>query len=597
MPRFLAILWLLGAVGAGSVRPAHAEAEACASCDPAGLVEQARAEMQRAIWWQGFEMDPAFPEPESALFAAAEESAHGRTARALPHARSAAARCFLSGREECAETYALLAELQLTAGAGEEAEEREALAFLSLVPWEALSTAQCQRAAVLRYRLAERLTPRRAQPAWADRCGALGKTGELGYRAAKAALIRGDAPEALARLELLRRHGSEHVLRSAYLVAVSQVVSGDLKTAMDGFEALFRAPPDPERRPEEQDARILAGLQLARLWREAGDKERALDVYREIPGRATARPEALLEGAVVAASLGDLGSARLYLETLEEHYPGRVPSLEVKRLSASVAVVDGDEDTARDTFRLLTEAGTRLRERYFDKPAGLEAELRADPSLGGLLDPAPASRLFAVEDALRDAQEQLADGRARVAALRALLEGEGPVGPLRDALEQLEGADALLRRAERLSARKAAAGTRLAGPAEAALRTARETAALRAELGRHMDETRAALARQTKAIAARLGALVAELDGQEASLEATLAATAPELKALRGLLFARARAAVERLEMSADVGDIELAWRKKQRATLEIERVHAEYDDALGTLAADEGEAKAEVAR
>src|SRR5690606_9590848 len=97
-----------------------------------------------------------------------------------------------------------------------------------------------------------------------------------------------------------------------------------------------------------------------------------------------------------------------------------------------------------------------------------EERMRADPSLGGLVNPSDTQRLLALEDALAVMAERVADGRAQIAAVRAALERGEVGGTLDDALEELEGADALLRQLDgRTSA--AAASPRVAGPAQAAL--------------------------------------------------------------------------------------------------------------------------------
>lgn len=574
---------------------AAGSAETCATCDPARLLAQAREALEQARRWhipEGGSLSPVPP-----LLAAEERAQAGLAGDALGLGRAAASRCLLQGAEGCAETFALLAELTLATRAGTAGAADEALAYLSLLPYEDLSGALCVRAATLRFRLSEQHGVGRARPSWADRCGGLGQAGEVGYRAAKAALVQGALDDAERRLEEVRAAGGLFAVRSLYLLAALHVARGELTAAERAFREVMELPPAAHRSEEEDDARALAALQLARLARERGDLAGARELYQAVPAGSLGRKEALLEVAVVSAHLGDLGAARAYLDALEAYAPDLGDQLEVRRLRANLAVVDGDEEEALATFRELTVVGRRAREALTSAGSALEARLREDPSLGGLLDPEAARALIAVEDDLAAAEALLDESAARARAIEASLREGGPDGPAKRALEQLEGADALLLRAERLLVVREVRGQRLAGPAQAALALARDARALRAELDREMARALAHRAAERSALERELSRAQRELDSASVAFRALVEGTRDDLAQLRRHLYERAERVVERLEMSEDIGELELAARRKRRATLEVERVRREYDQSMATLVSDVGEGKDAVGR
>jgi tetratricopeptide (TPR) repeat protein len=351
------------------------------------------------------------------------------------------------------------------------------LAWLALVPYEDLSMRQCEDATVLRYRVAEKRSPRRAESSWADRCGGAGKGGELGYRAAKADLIRGNTQAARTRLEALRARGSGYVVRAHYLFAVAELVEGRTESARDGFAAIMALPPARERTEGEDDARILAGLQLARVERNLGRYDAALAAYQSVPSLSSPRKDALLEGAVVAAHTGDLGAARNYLDALPRYAPDLARSIEMKRVRVQLAMLDDDEETALASFKELSALGRELKTTLL--AGDVRARLRDDPSLGGLLDEREASRLVALGGEIERLGPLFATATREAEAARAKLEREGPSGPVKEALDDAREADLLLRRAEGLIGRAAQDGVRIAGPERAAMKTASRAWAVR----------------------------------------------------------------------------------------------------------------------
>lgn len=590
----LALSWLLAAltaVGALAARPGSAhDGEPCARCDPEQILAEVETILDRVSAWQLTTAEPGSPPAEPALLSALESAHAGQGEVAFRLARQAAARCFLRGERFCGEALPLLAERMVAEKPEDPATREEALALLSLVPWEALSSQACEKGMILRYRLAELSGPRVARSSWADGCGAVGRSGELGYRAAKAALLGGTLADAAARLEQVRLRSESHVVRSTYLLAVLRVAEGRLSEAEALFARVLALSPEPLRRQEEDDARVLAALQLARLARERDAPKEALDLYRAVPAGGVGRDEALLEGAVVAAHLGDLGAARLYLDSLLGYRPDAGQRLDVHRLRASLVLLDDDEAIARQTFRELTEIGREVRARYLTPAApgtpSLEERMRADPSLGGLVDASDTRRLLALEDSLAVMAERIADGRAQIAAVRAALERGEVGGTLDDALLELEGADALLRQLDgRVSG--VSSSPRLAGPARAALRTEREAARLRKRLEAVLTEVKRAREDREGLVRARLAEVEAELDEAAGRLDALAGVARGELEGLRAALLASADEVASALEMSEDVGDLEIHWRKKQLATLEVERAVREYDQEKKALNAD----------
>lgn len=581
------------------VRAAHArEDRACERCDPAITVQQARDAMDRAVAFRLPSGDPALPDALPWVLRAWSDAELGLGSRAAPLSRQAAARCLLTGGPGCGDALLLVAEQTLLERAGDADGEQLALAYLELVPWHSLSRARCVEGVVLRYRLSERFVPRRARAAWADACGPLGEGGEVGYRAAKAALLRGELAEAERRLALLARAGSQHVVRARYLEAVVRVAQNRPEAAIAAFAAVLQLPVEGRRSPAEDDARMLAALQLARLARDAGDRELAQELYSAVPPFSLGRAEALLEGAVVAGQRGDFGRVRLYLDALEQYRPQIRQQLAAVRLRANVAVVDGEELTARATFRELTRIGRDVRARWLTgSPAEVGARLRLDPTLGGLLDEEKVRELLTLQDDLTWAREELAAGEARLVALRAALDDGAFATDLDAAIEELEAASALLRQAEPLiGARERAGSKRLAGPAEAALALAREAGQVRSEIAFHLDRLRRARARRRARIEERAQGVAQELARTRAQLQTVEPVLREDMARLESMLVARADEVAEDLELAEEVGELELRWRAKQRATLEVARVRKEYDEEKLELATstDRGQARVE---
>jgi TolA-binding protein len=561
--------------------------ESCATCNPDRLIDLAEQSMAAGLSWHL--VDGQLPEDLASIqaFSALERAEAGDLGAAQPFALQAATTCMLAGRGGCSEALALLAEAAVTS---DEAYD-DALAWLSLVPYEELTPRQCVGAVTLRYRLAEKKRPRSAEASWADRCGAQGGLDESGYRAAKAALLRGELDDAERRIARLRAFGTSYAVRAQYLYAVARTARGDLEGAREAFAAITVLPPSRYRSQDEDDARALAWLQLARIERERDDNGAALAAYRSVPSLHPARPSALVEGAVVAAHVGDLGAARNYLEALPRYRPDARTNVDVSRLLATLAVVDGDEETARATFASLAAEGQRLREeRLSDAAPPLRAQLEGDPSLGGILDPTRAARLLALEREIADLAPIVEEGRRDIVQIRKKLNDGGPNGPLKDALTMLREADHLLRRAEGLIGLIEKKGVRLAGPEGPATMTARRARSVRQTL----DAAIASVALQQAALTARAMRI---LDDTERDLDAA----SERLDRLRDLgdeivddglmlLAQRADSTVRQLEMSEDIGMMEILWQRKQRATLEVQRVHTEYTEGRATLKSDTGE-------
>jgi tetratricopeptide (TPR) repeat protein len=561
--------------------------ESCATCNPDRLIDLAEQTMAAALSWHL--VDGELPEDLAAIQAmsALELAEGGDLGAARPFAIQAATTCMLSGRGGCSEALAVLAEAAVTSDDAYD----EALAWLSLVPYEDMTPRQCVGAVTLRFRLAERKRPRSAEASWADRCGVQGGLDEPGYRAAKAALLRGELDDAERRIARLRAFGTSYAVRAQYLYAVARTARGDLAGAREAFTAITVLPPSRYRSQDEDDARALAWLQLARIERERDDHEAALAAYRSVPSLHPARPAALVEGAVVAAHTGDLGAARNYLEALPRYRPDARTNVDVARLLASLAVVDGDEETARATFAALAAEGVRLREeRLSDAAPPFRAQLESDPSLGGILDPVRAARLLALEREIAELVPVVEEGRRDVAFVRAKLSEGGPNGPLKDALIMLREADHLLRRAEGLIGLVEKRGVTLAGPEGAATTTARRAHTARQTL----DAAIARVAAQQAAVTARALRI---LDDTERDLDAA-SERLSQLRALGDeivddgltLLASRADTTVRQLEMSEDIGMMEILWQRKLRATLEVQRVHTEYTEGRATLKSDTGE-------
>jgi tetratricopeptide (TPR) repeat protein len=572
-----------------AVAPAAAQAPTCEACSPETLVEQSERALIEATRFQLQAGRLPRDRPAVFLVAARSYAEIGQPDQALPLAQRAASECILTGDEGgCAETIAFLAELTLNKAAGDEDLEDEALAYLSLLPYEKLSGTQCAEAVSLRYRLSERRSPRAASASWADRCGALGRIGEPGYRAAKAAVLTGEFEGAEKRLEHLRAFSSEYAIRSTYLFAVIHVARGHVNAAQKAFSAIVALPASGLRSEEEDDARVLAALQLGRIERERGEYEAALAAYRQVPSLSQPRADALLEGAVVAAHIGEMGTAQNYLQALPRYNPQVNRQLDMNRLLANLAILNGQDEDALATFKTLTALGDKARAETFGPGApDPKARLNEDPTLNGLLDPRDAERLVALEEEMARLQAFLDEQRGQLAQVQQVLDDGGPSGPLKRALDKLEGADVLLRRAENLLAQREAAGIKVAGPAESALGGFRHARSLRVRLDRALIEVRQQFKEQRAMLFARLAEVEAEVGGTERTMAALEGEAAEVFTRRRELLVQRAENVVHRLEMAEDVGMMELSWQRKRRATVALEKVNEEYNRNTASLKVD----------
>lgn len=589
MHRLFALLIVTTAAAPSVHAQDNTEALTCASCDPQQWIDMAREEMGRALYWDLSGGDTASSTPGYLTVMAEYHARLGTTEETLRYARAAAASCVLSGESACRETMALLGELTAAASAGDEKLETEALAYLSLVPYDALSPTDCASALTLRYRLNELHTPRLANPKWADNCGNLGRVGEVGYRAAKAALIRGEWDDAAVRLDRLRAFGHGFNVRASYFRGVLAVARDQPNRATRLFEAIVNLPPDRYRTEEEDDARILAALQLARLYRMEGRYEDAIETYRRVPSRSAPRADAILESAVVAAHMGNLHTARAYLDALAVLDPQAGERLEVRRLRANLAVIDGDPAAALETFRDLTALGRKKRQEIFAGAVPPDELLKEDPTLGGLLEGEGATRVAQLEKELGETAAALEDIQSRLEDITALVK-KGRKGPLERAIERLEEADAMLRRAERTVAQRQRDGVKLAGPATPALKAEREARALRSQLNRHLMRLRLAKREQDQRLATQLDSLRNETKRAHILLATTQEDGADTFAGARKALVARADELVMHLEMSEDVGMMELAWRKKRDAELEVKRVRDDFEAAKASLQSDANE-------
>jgi hypothetical protein len=544
---------------------AQADANECASCDPQAMIDRARADLDRAFAW---DLPQGGDAVVDALVAAEQTAAAGETKIAAHLAQKAAAACLVGGGGACMDSIELLAELE--DGAGDFSDE-DIAAMLSLAPGKKLTPSTCARAAVLRFRLAGRF----ADPAWADACGAeRAHQGELGYRAAKASLLRADRGGARRRLDQLSLDDAPgFAVRARYLAAVLDVADGHVEQARDAFAAIAAMPPDPERSAEDDEARALAELQLARLWRDLGHPDLALDAYRAVPAGGLGRADALVEGAATAAFLGDHALARAYLAATSAY--GNAPRIEVTRLLASLDLVDGDVSAATRGFVALGKEGRAMRAKLVPDPATAEASLAADPSLGGLLDPKDARRLRAVEDDLARLVLELDRAEREVTRLQAIVNGDGPQTPTKRALERVREADRLLRAAEGMLGLDVE--PRVASTGKIPHTAAAEAHALRKSVDEALRKLEPRVAREREQTALLLTALDGDLAQQRKSLAQLASASRPVIRKLRSTLIAQAERAVRRLEMSEETGALEIAWRRKVDASIEVKRLTTEY--------------------
>ena len=107
------------------------------------------------------------------------------------------------------------------------------------------------------------------------------------------------------------------------------------------------------------------------------------------------------------------------------------------------------------------------------------------PESGAPIDVADEAREQQAHDAVGGEEGGL-DAVQPLAGHQAVLDDGGPSGPLKRALEKLEGADVLLRRAENLLAQRERKGIKVAGPAESALGEFRHAQSLRVRLDRRI---------------------------------------------------------------------------------------------------------------
>ncbi len=577
-------LLLLGAAGA------RADAvQTCKACSPPELIDEAERAMREAMTVQL--KRGRVPEDRPALFlvAAHEHMQVGRDQEAIPFAQRAAAECVLSGDEGCAETIAVLAELTLSAGAGDVEEDQDlALAYLSLVPYERLDWRLCTEAVVLRYRLTERRSPRAADPLWADRCGPVGRTSEAGYRAAKAALLKGDVEGAKERLNVVRAFTETHAVRATYLRAVVAVAEDKLDEAAAAFENIAALPPARYRTEEEDDARILSHIQLARIERERGNHDSALEAYRSVPALSWQRSEALLEAAVTAAHVGNLGAARNYLAALERYEPEMGNLLEMYRVQANLSILDGSDEDAMVAFQKLSSIGRRVRaETFGDGAPPFEQQLAEDPTVGGLLDAREATRLVLLEEEVKTLQGVVAENDAAIALLQRQLADGGPQGPLFRALEKLREADVLLRRAQNLQSQRERRGIKVAAADVNALATFRRALRVREQL----DAALADVMHRHQQKARRVRTILAELETDQEKAKRVLGDLGAETDLVvaerKKQLREKAEQVVHRLELSEETGLMELKLYRKNQMTQRIQAIQEEYAQGKATLYID----------
>ncbi|MCP4499449.1 MAG: hypothetical protein GY822_05720 [Deltaproteobacteria bacterium] len=568
--------------------------QSCATCSPVTFVEQARKKMESALFHRLIKGQNPKEIANSALNRAQLYREQGLIHRAFIDAKKASARCLVRGDAlVCAESISLLAELTLQLGTGDKRQEGEVLALLSLVDASLLSRRECEQTTVLRYRLAESHIPRLAPGHWADTCGGFGATGELGYRSSKAALLQGDLDEAAERLAFLGSSDAQRAVRSDYLRAVLDVARGANNAAMRKFRAIAELEPSATRSFDEDQARILSFLQLGRLLRAAGKQEEAILAYQGVPSSDVHRKEALLESAIASAHLGHLQQAKAFLDAVATNHADVRARVSVQRLRASLAVIDGDEESAMQQFTLLSEEGTRFRAQI-GLESNPEERLRSTPGLGGLLDESEGKRLNELEQEWAAAQNALLATKETEQKLREELLEKGAPGPVREALLELDEADALLRRAENLTAARLKRGVRVAGPATSALSLQREVLALRKTLDAHRKRLQGQQAQNTKKMLALLDDERGRLRRKEKQLVALSKEAEHVVRFGRKRLWKKAEDAVVDLELAREVGDLELSWRKKRRHSQEIQRITKEYTEGMATLKHDVTDGAAE---
>ncbi|HEY4220311.1 MAG TPA: hypothetical protein VGO62_03195, partial [Myxococcota bacterium] len=534
----------------------------CTSCDPRALLDAAHTTLERALRWDAPLGGDAVVASE---IAAEETAAGGDTKVAADLARHAAAACVVAGGGPCVEAVELLAELEV--GAGDFSDD-EVAGMLALAPGKDLPAAVCARAALVRLRLAGR----HGDPRWADPCGPEAARGELGYRAAKAALLRGDRDGARARLDALS-DAPRHEVRAQYLAAVVDVADGRIERARDELEALTALAPDPDRSAEDDEARALAQLQLARVERELGRPDLALDAYRSVPAQSRGRPDALVEGAATAAFLGDAGLARAYLGAIEIYGPTAVSRTQVLRLRTSIDLTSGDESAASAGFLQLERTGREMRARLLPDEATAAVALAADPSLGGLLDPHEQLRLLAVEQELGTLVVELDRNEREIARLTAIVHGDGPHTDARRALEHVREADRLLRMAE--AALGLDVGPRVAGPARPSTMSV-DAKGLRISIDAADRRLAATCAREKDEAAVLLVALDGDVADERGALAHLASTSRPLIEGQRQALLARAERVVRQLEMAGETGALEIVWNRKMAASKELRRLTLE---------------------
>ncbi len=113
---------------------------------------------------------------------------------------------------------------------------------------------------------------------------------------------------------------------------------------------------------------------------------------------------------------------------------------------------------------------------------------------------------------------------------------------------------------------------------------------MRRELDRNLSRLRATKAAQDGRVTAQLAAIAAETSSARTALMAAKADGASTFSGARKALVARADELVERLEMSEDVGFMELAWRKKREAELDVKRVRKDFEESKASLVSDNAE-------
>ena len=540
---------------------AGAVVDDCRECSPKGAVERAEKLVNA--------LRPRLPRETTVPGIFGLLGAHERRLRGdLDGARTlllhASAACFGGEDASCGDEYAALAEVTALKSGGK---DPLAEGFLSLVDTARVPSAVCREVVELRFVLKARARPWTAKSSWADACGP-GVGGALAYHAARTAILRGDPqrseracqtsapprarPNAARRLSAGRHRRTPREVKARGRKVRSARVARSERDAERSRGRRTQPRCAPTRAPQ------------ARAWGTGGGAA-VVPARRRADARTTGRAHG---GGRRAAHIGQLGTAARYLDALDAHYPDAGSAVDRQRIRANLQALRGDEGDARATFASLSNSGRAMRAKIGGKAQVLSL-LREDPSLNGLIDPALAQGFFVLEDELGTVSRELENLQAQIASLDV---GARETAELRD----LKRADAYLARAER-------------DIGIADVQTQIRAAELRAVIDEMVTRTTTIETtlqhRRTRAhreIAEELA--VAESDLLEVKAQAT-----EQMAGLSERLYARALEVVEGLEMSEDIGAIEMAWQRKLKVSAEARRIREEYDEGLATLRGDTG--------